>query len=244
MLYFYNLILYRPFLNALIYLYNTIAFNDLGLAIIFLTILIRLLLFPIFHKSARHQMVMQVLQPELKKIQEVHKRDREKQTQAMLELYKRHNINPLSGFFLLLVQLPILIALYQIILKSLRPEFLSGLYSFVGAPAAINPAFLGLINLSGRSIIVVVLAALAQYFQGKLALLPVAGSGASADPSQKMARNMVFMGPIITLVIFYNLPAAIGLYWFVTSLFSVFQQIIINNQRKNGKLGSTGQKNN
>jgi len=242
MLSLYNTILYQPFLNVLIFLYNTIAFNDLGLAIIFLTILMRLILFPLFHKSARHQTIMQRLQPELKKIQDLHKGSREKQTQAMLDLYKRHNVSPFSGFLFLLIQLPIMIALYQIILKSLRPGFLSGLYSFVHAPAAINPTFLGLINLAERSIIVVVLAALAQYFQGKLSLPKPAKDGVS-DPAQKMARQMVFIGPVITLIIFYNFPAAIALYWLVTSIFSIFQQIIINRQKTDGEPGNVNQKN-
>ncbi len=234
MSYVYNLILYQPLLNVLIFFYNTIALGDLGLAIIFLTVLIRLILFPIFHKSARHQAAMQRIQPELKKIQELHKGNREKQTQATLDLYKQHKVNPFSGFLLLLVQLPILIAIYQIILKSLKPGFLSGLYGFVHAPLMINPTFLGLINLGERSIIVVALAALAQYFQGKLSLLPPQKAGAS-DPAQKISRQMVIVGPVVTLVIFYNLPAAIGLYWFTTTLFSIFQQIIINRQRENAR---------
>ncbi len=243
MFYIYDLILYRPLLNALIFLYNTIAFGDLGLAIIFLTILIRFVLFPIFHKSVRHQTVMQQLQPELKKIQELHKGNREKQTEAMMSLYKQYDVNPFSGFLLLLVQLPILIALYQIILKSLKPGFLSGLYGFISAPTAINPNFLGLINLAERSIVVVALAALAQYFQGKLSL-PPSTKGAAADTAQKISRQMVFVTPVITLVIFYNLPAAISLYWLVASLFSIFQQLVVNRQKENGKLGDIGKKNN
>lgn len=243
MLYLYNLILYQPLLNILIFFYNTIAFGDLGLSIIFLTLLIRAVLFPVFHKSARHQVVMQRLQPELKKIQEIHKDNREKQTRAMMDLYKEHNVNPFSGFLLLLVQLPILIAIYQIILKSLKPGFLSGLYSFVSAPEAIKTSFLGLINLGERSIFIVGLAALAQYLQGRLSL-PKIEAGRKPTPPEKMGRQMVFLGPVMTVVIFYNFPAAVGLYWLITSLFSIVQQIIVNKQIANGKLGKSNQKNN
>jgi YidC/Oxa1 family membrane protein insertase len=243
MIYLYNIILYRPLLNALIFFYNTVALQDLGLSIIFLTILIRLILFPIFQKSTRHQMIMQRLQPKLKKIQEDHKNDREKQTQAMMALYKEHQVNPFSGFLLLLVQLPILIALYQIFIRSLRPDFLVGLYPFVSAPALINSTLFGLINLGQRSILMVGLAALAQYFQAKLSL-PKIPPGQAPTAAEKMGRNMVFMGPILTLAIFYNLPAAISLYWFVASLFSVFQQAIINKQIAHGKVGNSNQKNN
>jgi len=243
MAYIYNLILYQPLLNALIFFYNTIALHDLGLSIIFLTILIRAILYPIFQKSVRHQTVMQRLQPKLKKIQEDHKNDREKQTQAMMALYKEHKINPFSGFLLLLVQLPILIALYQIFIRSLKPNFLVGLYGFVPAPASIHATLFGLINLDQRSILMVGLAALAQYFQAKLAL-PKVSSGQAPTAAEKMSRQMVFMGPVLTLVIFYGFPAAVSLYWFVTSLFSIFQQIIINKQLAHGEMGDADKKNN
>lgn len=237
MYYAYNNFLYLPLLNALIFFYNTIAFRDLGIAIILLTILIRILLFPLFHKGARHQTVMQRLQPQLKKIQEDHKKDKEKQMAATMALYKENKINPFASFFILLIQLPILIALYQIFLKSLKPDFLNGLYGFIQSPTSLNTSFLGLINLGERSIIMVVLAAVAQYFQAKLAL-PKKKQGEQLLPAEKMAKQMVFVGPVITIVIFYNFPAAIALYWAVASIFSVFQQIIINRTIDHGREGS------
>lgn len=233
MIQLYNLVLYQPLLNALIFFYNTIAFKDLGLAIIILTLLIRLILFPIFHKSARHQMVMQELQPKLKKIQEEHKHDRERQVKATMELYKNHKINPFSGFFLLLVQLPILIALYRIFLNISKPEvFIGKFYSFIAAPAHLATTFLGLINLSERSILMVVLAAIAQYFQSKLAITK--SQKESQDKAAKLGRQMAVVGPILTVIIFVNLPSAVSLYWLTTSIFSVFQQMLIN-RKLNGK---------
>lgn len=243
MIFLYDLILYNPLLNALIFLYNTIAFEDLGLAIIFLTLLIRIVLFPIFHKSAKHQVAMQRLQPHLKKIQDDHRGNKEKQAQAMMALYKEHRVNPFAGFLLLFVQLPILIALYQIFLNSLKPDFLVNLYSFVSAPGDLNTSFLGLLNLADRSILMVGLAALAQYFQAKLALPKTTGSK-NLTQAEKMGKQMVFIGPIITIAIFYSMPAAVSLYWATASLFAIFQQIIINKQTANGKLGNPNKKNN
>ena len=236
MSYLYNLILYQPLLNTLIFFYQKISFNDLGIAIILLTILIRLILFPIFHKSAKHQMIMQELQPKLKKIQEDHKHDRERQVKATMELYKNHKINPFSGFLLLLIQLPVLIALYQIFFNISKPEAFAGkFYSFIEAPSNLGTTFLGLINLNERSILMVVLAAIAQYFQGKLALPK--NQSKSQDKVAKLGRQMVIIGPIITLVIFINLPSAVSLYWLTTSIFSIFQQILINS-KLNGKPGN------
>ena len=242
MIYLYDQILYYPLLNALVFLYNIVPFHDFGIAIILLTILIRIILYPLFHKSARHQAISQRLQPEVKKLQELHKHDKKKQTEAIMELHKEHGINPFSGFLLLLVQLPVLIALYQILSASMKPEFLSGLYSFVQAPSEINPTFLGLINLSKGSILIVGLAALAQYFQGKLAL-PAPHEGHVPSQAEKVSRQMVFVGPFITLIIFYNLPAAVSLYWFVSSLFSVLQQMRVNKQLEHGTVRANSSKN-
>ena len=230
MIYLYNVIFYQPILNILVFFYNTIAFRDFGLAIIFTTLLVRFLFYPFFHKSSHQQMVMQRIQPKVKKIQEIHKDNKEKQGQALMDLYKEHDVNPFSSILLLIIQLPILIALYQIVQLSFGAEVLSQLYSFVAAPGAINATLLGWINLSDKNLALVVCAAIAQYFQARLAIYQVKGEAPSQ--SQKIANQMAIMGPILTIFIFYNFPAAVGLYWFVSSLFSVLQQLVINKKLK------------
>ncbi len=238
---FYNLIFYQPLFNALIFLYDTVGFGNMGLAIIFLTILIRLLLFPIFQKSVRHQTIMQKLQPKLESIQREHKSNKEKQFKATMELYKEHEINPFSGFLLLLLQLPILIALYRIFLTKLTPETLQGLYSFVAAPQNPNYSFFGLINLEQGSIVMVGLAAAVQYIQG-MRSLPKIEAGREMAAAEKVNRQMIYLAPAITFIIFLKLPAAIGLYWIVSSLFSILQQEIVNRQYE--RSGKSGQNNN
>jgi YidC/Oxa1 family membrane protein insertase len=224
----YSALIYNPLLNLLVSLYNTIAFQDLGLAIIFLTILIRLILYPLFKKNAEYQRVMRVLQPKLKQAQETHKADPSRQTQEIMKLYKEHKLNPFSGFLYLLIQIPVLFGLYRIFLNIFKPNFFNGLYSFVQHPASLNPVFLGLINLGKSSIILVVLAAIAQYFQARLMLPKTIDP---KNPAERMARQMMFLGPILTLAIFYSLPAAVALYWLVASLFSIVQEMILNRTR-------------
>lgn len=234
----YDLLIYRPLLNLLVFFYNTLALHDLGLAIILLTILIRLILYPLFKKNAEYQRVMRVLQPKLKKVQELHKNDPSKQTQEMMGLYKEHKLNPFSGFLYLLIQLPILFGLYRIFLNIFKPGFLDGLYSFIARPDSLNPVFLGLINLGKSSIILVVLAAIAQYFQARLMLPKTIDP---KNPAERMTRQMMYLGPILTLAIFYSLPAAVSLYWLVASLFSILQEVILN--RTNGQLEPIPSKN-
>lgn len=234
MSFLYQNIIYKPIFNALVFLYENASFGDIGIAIILLTILIRIILYPLFHKSAVYQKRMQNIQPKIKAIQDKHKHNKDKtqQTQEMLAIYKEENLNPFSGFFLILVQLPILFALYRIFLNIFKPESFDNLYSFIPKPESLNPDFLGLINLSENSILLVVLAALLQYLQAKLALSKhVSNPDSMAD---RMSKQMVFMGPILTVIVFYKFPAAIALYWAVASLFSVFQQIIINKKLNNG----------
>lgn len=232
----FNTILYEPLLNGLIFLYNTVAFGDFGVAIIILTVIIRLILFPVFQKSTRHQKQMQDLQPKLKKLQDQHKGNKAKQAEAMMSLYKEHKISPFSGFLMLLIQIPILIALYQVFSKILSPNFLSSLYSFIPAPENISYSFLGLINLAEKNIIIVILAAAAQYFQAKLSLQKTPTASQNLAPVERMGRNMVYIGPALTGFILLSLPSALGLFWIVGSIFSIGQQIIINKESNVGEL--------
>ena len=227
---FFNTILYQPLFNGLVFLYNTIAFQDLGVAIIMLTVVVRVILYPLFYKSFRNQTLMQKLQPKIQKIQHDHKGNREKQAQALMALYKQNNVNPFSGFLLILVQLPILIVLYRLFLEGFTPDSFANLYSFVDLPSQFNNTLLGLIDLQTKSIVIVVLAVVLQYLQGKLSLPKTNKDDKS--PASKVGKSMIIIGPVITLVILITLPAAIGVYWFTSSAFSIAQQIIINKQLK------------
>jgi len=237
MTYLYHVILKYPILNLLVYFYQTIAFHDLGIAIILVTLVIRLILYPLFHSGAKQQMLMQRIQPHVKKIQEQYKNDREKQAQALMDLYKEHGVNPFSSILLLIIQLPILIALYRIILYTIPQNALAGLYSFVPAPATINSMFLGFLNLQVSNIWLVLVAAAAQFLQARLAIWRNPESGAVPSPAEKMARQMAFVAPVITIVIFYSLPAAVGLYWITSSVFSIFQQMVVNKHLR-GRFGN------
>src|SRR3989338_6616349 len=129
MINFFNQILVYPLLNLLVFFYNFIP--DIGVVIILVTVLVRLALLPSFHKSLKHQKALQDLQPKMNEIKEKHKDDKEQQAKAMMELYKVHKVNPLSSCLPLLLQLPLLIALYQVCIRSLDGSKLNGLYSFV-----------------------------------------------------------------------------------------------------------------
>lgn len=198
---------------------------DLGIAIILLTLVIRVLMFPLFARSQKHQMVAQTIQPHLKRIQKEHAGDPQKQTEAMLALYKEHDFNPFAGFLLLFVQLPVLIALYHIFTAIFTPEAFSGLYSFVTPPQSLNEMAFGLINLKEHSIVIVAITALLQYLQGFLMQRHLRSTG---NEQAAMANTtLMFVGPLLTLTIFARLPAAVTLYWLVSTIFNIAQQEIL-----------------
>lgn len=229
MSYLFHLLLTQPMFNALVALYSYVTLEDLGVAIILLTIIIRFILYPLFYKALRSQSIMQKIQPEIAKIQKEYKTDREQQATKMMALWKQHKVNPFASFGLIFVQLPILIAMYQVFLRGFSTEAFTNLYPFLSAPAHLNSVSLGLINLSEPNMIIVALAVVAQYFQSKLAL-PKIKEGETPSKAQLTGRKMVYIAPVITLLILPKLSAALGLYWLTTALFSIVQQQIVNKR--------------
>lgn len=221
----FNNYIYEPLLEVLKFLYGNFSFHDLGIAIILLTLVVRVVLLPIFYKGAKDQALLQKLAPKLKEIQTKHKNDKEKQVQATMALYKEHKVNPFSSIFLLIIQLPILIALFKM--------FSYGL----GAIPDLNPLFFGLIDLTKRNLVFVVLAAIAQYWQSKLMIPKSSKLTKNLSTQERMSRQMIFIGPLMTMLFLgvfkfggNYLPAAVALYWLTTSIFSAIQQIIINKR--------------
>jgi YidC/Oxa1 family membrane protein insertase len=231
----FHTLLFQPLFNGLIFLEQHAAFGDLGIAIILLTLVVRGILYPLSYKSFKSQMVMQRIQPEIKEIQEKHKDNKEKQAELLMAVWKKNKVNPFSGFLVLIIQLPILIALYRIFLSDFSsPEIFNSLYSFIQAPETISNSFLGLIDLRERSIVIVGIAAILQYIQGRLSLAVRPKAGKKAGAQSKMIKNMVFFGPVITIVFLTALPSAIGIYWSATAAFSIFQQLIISRSLSHG----------
>jgi len=210
----------------------------MGLAVILLTIIIRVVLWPLFHKGAHAQAVMSRIQPQLKKIQEDHKRDKARQAELMMALYREHKVNPLSGLMLLAVQIPVFIALWKVFNVGLSETAYGDLYSFMpGISAPINHYFLSVVDLARRSIPIAVVAAAAQFVQGKLSLAkaaspPQQATEGSKNPMANMGKQMVYTMPAVTIFILWGLPSAIGLYWLTTTIFSIIQQIVINRSLK------------
>ncbi len=216
-------IIYVPLLNILVFTYFYIP--DLGVAIILLTILIRLLMLPSFHKSLKQQKKMQELQPKINEIREKFKTDKQAEMQAMMELYKEHDVNPLGSCSTLLIQLPILVALSTLFARTGSGDLLKDLYTFVPHPEHFSTMFLGFIDLAARNNYVLVgIAAILQYVQARLSL----PKHKTTDTMQNTMQNsMLYFFPIMLFVSILALPAGLALYIIITTLFSVGQQYYI-----------------
>lgn len=225
----FNQILVYPLLNLLVFFYNFIP--DIGVVIIMLTVLVRLALLPSFHKSLKHQKALSDLQPKMNDIKEKYKNDKEQQAKALMELYSTHKVNPLSSCLPLLIQLPILIALYQVFIQSLNGVNLQGIYSFIPRPDYIDPMFFNLINLKERNIWMPAIAAGLQYFQSRLSQPKTA---AGDQMSKIMSMQALYMFPILTFFIGLQFPAGLTLYWIVTTLFGIGQQYYILRKEPHG----------
>lgn len=230
----FNQILFVPLFNLLVAIYNFLPGGDFGIAIIVLTIIVRIILFPIAQKGIKSQKALGELQPQIKAIQKKFKDKKEQQAQELMKLYKEKKINPASGCLPLLIQLPVLIALFQVLRKGLNQETLGFLYSFVQTPETINNLFLGLIDLSSSgSWILAILAGVFQFIQGKM-ITPTSKSSGKADFASMMSKQMVYTMPVITVLIALRFPAGLALYWSVNNLFTILQQyLVIKKNKKN-----------
>jgi YidC/Oxa1 family membrane protein insertase len=220
---FIKTILYKPLFNALIFLVWLIPGHNVGVAIILLTIVVRLILLPSSLKSARQQKRMQDLQPQIKELQEKYKDDKQKQSQALMEFYKENKINPLGSCLPLLIQLPILIILYYVFINGLNTSRFDLLYSWMPRPEFINTAFLGLDLSQPDKYILPIIAGVLQFIQG-WQMAPKKKPGETMEMAQTISRQMLFIMPLFTVFIAGKFPAALPLYWIVTTVFAIGQQ--------------------
>jgi len=218
----FNEILYRPLLNLAVGIYNIIPGHDFGVAIIVMTALIKVVLLPLSLRNARSQRKLNSLKPKIQEIQTKHKDDKAAQATATMELYKEHNVSLLSGCLPLLIQLPVLIALYMVFRSGLDPKSLDFLYSFVHNPGSINHIALGFIDISRRSVPLAVLAGVAQFFQSRVSLAGVSTQG--DQMASAMNKQMLYFFPVLTIMVGLNFPAGLTLYFVTSALFGIAEQ--------------------
>jgi len=235
----FNTYLYEPILNLLILIYNALPIEDIGIAIIIITVIIRLALWPLQKKQIQAQKKMKELQPKMSEINKKYKGDAQKRGQEMMKLYKKHNANPASSCLPLLVQLPILWAVFRVFRDGFKIETMEKLYSFVANPGIIDPFFLNIayFDLSQPNIALTLITAIVQFWQSKMLM----GSKQEEKPKndnerpsmqETINKQMIYLMPIITIVIGMQLPSGLMLYWLVSTLLLGLQQVWILRKEK------------
>ena len=242
----FNLIFTFPIFNALMVLYHLI--GDFGLSIIVLTLIIKLVLFPLTLQQLKSMRATQALQPQMAEVRRKHAKDQQAQALAMQELYKEYGINPVAGCLPLLIQLPVLYGLFfalETVIKATgssasRLAKLNGtLYPFVPHFSTlpnlslnwftfINPALHISLATPDPTHILPILAALATFIQLRMSQTKNAMTTTnSSDPTAQSMKMMQYVMPFITLFIGWTFPAGLALYWTVSSVFQAVQQYFV-----------------
>lgn len=222
----FYVIFYQPIYNLLVWLYDVVPGADMGVAIILVTVIVKGITFPLTYRSLKSQKDLQIIQPKIEALKEKYKDNKEAMAKELMAVYKEHKVNPLASCLPLLIQLPIFIALYQVLRDGIGSVNADVLYSFIQSPGTVDGMFLGIIDLAKVSIPLAILAGVAQYFQAKVMINrrpPTAvREGAPAKDEDMLAamnKTMLYFMPVMTLFIgSTSLPGGVMLYWCVTTL--------------------------
>lgn len=225
----YNQFIYQPILSTLTWLYSAMG-NNLGFAIIALTLIIRTILIPFTLPQMKSAKKMAALKPELDALKKKHGSDTKLLQQKTLELYQKNQINPAAGCLPFIAQFIVLIALYQVFMNTLGGNGMG----------EINTVFFGLdLKAKDPTYILPVLAGILQFIMS-VSLLPAIENEPSkregtkeqkediAEMAQSMQQQMVFMMPIMTVIFSLQFPSGLALYWVLTTAFSLVQQLIVS----------------
>jgi YidC/Oxa1 family membrane protein insertase len=234
---FFHVAFYQPLYNGLIFLMDILPWFDAGVIVVLFTILVKFILFPLSKQAVITQIRMKEIEPQLKAIKEKYKDNSQEQAKKTMEMYKEKKVNPFSGVFVVLLQLPIIFALYYIFLRSGLPSIDGNLlYSFIPHPNTVNMSFLGLINITQKSLFLAFLAGISSFFQAKLAAPVVApkkdNPSFSDDLARGMSMQMRYVLPIIVFFISYKISGVVALYWFTSNVFTIIQERYLRKKFK------------
>ena len=243
----WNTLLVHPIMNLTLFAYSLV--HDFGLAIVLVTITIRLALYPLYVTQIRSQRAMQEVAPAMEELKKKYGKDRQRFSQEQMKLYQERGVNPAAGCLPLVLQMPLLIALYNSLLQlgcglgpppgnvcpGLSHDMIEAVrYSFIPNPVPDG----GLLDttahwlpwisggLQSHDIILPVVAGLVQLAASVMAM--PAKQVKSDDAAQRMTQSMAYTFPLMTVVIGLNFPAGLLLYWITTTLFQIVQQYFVS----------------
>lgn len=225
----FHAVFYDPIYNALVALVAFVPGSDVGIAIIILTIGIRLILLPFSLAATRTQRAMKLLEPKLKELKEKHKNDKEKEALETLALYREAEVNPFASILTVFIQIPVLLALYWVFIYEPFPIInMARLYALTPVPHNVSLLFIGFISVASKSMILAVLAGLTQLLQahmtitGTMKLSPQ--TGMQGDFQKIIGMQLKYVFPFLIATISYTTSGAIALYFITTNLAGSLQE--------------------
>ncbi len=226
---FFNAAFYNPIYNALVALVALVPGGDVGVAVILLTVVIRLILLPFSLSAARTQRAMKNIEPKIKELKERHKGDKEKEALETLALYREEKVNPFASILTVFIQIPVLLALYWVFYyEPFSTVNTARLYALTPVPSFISLEFLGLISVAGKSITLAVLAGVTQFLQAHMALSgtmkPSDTKSMQNDFQRVMGLQLKYVFPFLIGIISYTTSGAIALYFITTNLAGSLQE--------------------
>lgn len=229
----FNTLISEPFYNGFIFLMDVLPFLDAGLIVILFTIIVKLLMLPLSIKASKAQIQMKSSEKDLLLLKEKYKDDKNQLGLKTMEYYKEKGINPFSSIFIILIQLPILIGLYHVFLRSGLPKINTALlYGFVAVPTSVNMIFVGLFDISQKSIVLALVAGISTYLQVSLSnnTQKSASGGAESDIAKAMSVQMKYVFPVIMTFIAYSISSAIALYLITSNVFAIAQEVYVRKK--------------
>ena len=229
---FFNAVFYDPIYNTLVALVALIPGGDVGIAVILLTIVIRLILLPFSLSAARTQRSMKVLEPKIKALKEKHKGDKEKEALETLSLYREEKVNPFASILTVFIQIPVLLALYWVFYyEPFSTINTARLYALTPTPHFTSLEFLGVISVAGKSMVLAVLAGVTQFLQAHMALSgtmkPSDTKSMQNDFQRVMGLQLKYVFPFLIGAISYTTSGAIALYFITTNLAGSLQELYV-----------------
>lgn len=242
---FFHVAFFEPIFNGLFWFVRIIPGHDLGLAIIAITLLIRIILIWPSILQIRSSKSMQELGPKLKALQKEFANDRQELAKRTMALYREHKVNPVTGCLPLLIQLPFLFAMYQVFIGGLQIDATTHLLSAakqadlygplraVADTTPIGTTFLGFLDITAaKNILLAVLVGATQYVQAKMltpttAKTPKTEGAKDEQMATAVSRQMTIIMPVFIAYISYVVPAGLGLYFLTSNIFSIVQQWLL-----------------
>ena len=232
---FFYTVFYNPIYNALVALVALVPGSDVGIAVIIITIIIRIALLPSSLSAARTQRAMKILEPRIKEVKERHKGDKEKEALETLALYKEAQVNPFASILTVFIQIPVLLALYWVFyyepFSTVSAINAARLYSFTPMPQTVSLEFLGIISVASKSLFLAALAGLTQFIQAHMALsgtMKPSNDGSMQGNFQKMmGMQLKYVFPFLIAIISYTTSGAIALYFITTNIAGSLQELYV-----------------